>query len=169
VLHVEGLSTVAGGSDRGSASSMLQVPCFGRDFLMMQLGVVYKFVVDGNCASTANWDSSLVRRIPCPKWLFDVGTRRSTIRLTYLHTISRRPTMLRISNLSKTYSKGGVRAVDDLTIHVKAGEIFGFLGPNGAGKTTMIKMIVGLLNPMTVALSSMAMTFLRNLLRQRPA
>ncbi|MDD3599513.1 MAG: ABC transporter ATP-binding protein [Bacillota bacterium] len=55
--------------------------------------------------------------------------------------------MLRISNLSKTYSKGGVRAVDDLTIHVKAGEIFGFLGPNGAGKTTMIKMIVGLLNP----------------------
>jgi hypothetical protein len=42
---------------------------------MMQLGVVYKFVVDGNCASTANWDSSLVRRIPCPKWLFDVGTQ----------------------------------------------------------------------------------------------
>jgi hypothetical protein len=50
-------------------------PASAGDFLMMQLGVVYKFVVDGNCASTANWDSSLVRRIPCPKWLFDVGTQ----------------------------------------------------------------------------------------------
>jgi len=86
-------------------------------------------------------------QVPCfgrglPKWLFDVGTQGEVqFDWTYLHTISRRPTMLRISNLSKTYSKGGVRAVDDLTIHVKAGEIFGFLGPNGAGKTTMIKRL----------------------------
>lgn len=55
--------------------------------------------------------------------------------------------MLRLKNLSKTYSKGQVKAVDNINLEVKPGEIFGFLGPNGAGKTTTIKMIVGLLKP----------------------
>jgi ABC-2 type transport system ATP-binding protein len=55
--------------------------------------------------------------------------------------------MIEISNISKSYNKGKVKAVDNLTLRVKAGEIFGFLGPNGAGKTTTIKMMVGLLNP----------------------
>jgi ABC-2 type transport system ATP-binding protein len=50
-----------------------------------------------------------------------------------------------INNLVKTYS--GVRAVDDLTIHVPLGCFFGFLGPNGAGKTTTIKMLMGLAQP----------------------
>lgn len=55
--------------------------------------------------------------------------------------------MIEIRNLSKSYNKGQVKAVDNLGLHVRPGEIFGFLGPNGAGKTTTIKMIVGLLNP----------------------
>jgi len=55
--------------------------------------------------------------------------------------------MIEIKNVSKSYNKGTVKAVDDLNLTVKKGEIFGFLGPNGAGKTTTIKMIVGLLNP----------------------
>lgn len=55
--------------------------------------------------------------------------------------------MIKIENLSKSYNKGSVKAVDNLNLHVRPGEIFGFLGPNGAGKTTTIKMIVGLLNP----------------------
>lgn len=55
--------------------------------------------------------------------------------------------MITIENVSKTYNKGAVKAVDNLNLIVKKGEIFGFLGPNGAGKTTTIKMIVGLLNP----------------------
>ena len=54
--------------------------------------------------------------------------------------------MVEIRNLSKIYS-GSVKAVDDVSLTVKEGEIFGFLGPNGAGKTTTIKMIVGLLQP----------------------
>jgi ABC-2 type transport system ATP-binding protein len=55
--------------------------------------------------------------------------------------------MIEIVNLSKSYLKGAVKAVDNLNLKVKAGEIFGFLGPNGAGKTTTIKIMVGLLKP----------------------
>lgn len=55
--------------------------------------------------------------------------------------------MLKLSNISKSYNKGEVKAVDNLNLEIKSGEIFGFLGPNGAGKTTTIKMIVGLLKP----------------------
>ena len=55
--------------------------------------------------------------------------------------------MLKIRNLTKSYNKGAVKAVDNVSIQVKPGEIFGFLGPNGAGKTTTINMIVGLLKP----------------------
>ena len=38
-------------------------------------------------------------------------------------------------------------AVDDLSLAVRRGEVFGFLGPNGAGKTTAIKMLLGLVEP----------------------
>lgn len=55
--------------------------------------------------------------------------------------------MIELIGVSKSYAKGSVKAVDDVVLTVKPGEIFGFLGPNGAGKTTTIKMIVGLLQP----------------------
>ena len=42
---------------------------------------------------------------------------------------------------------GEVRALEDLTISVREGEIFGFLGPNGAGKSTMIRLLLGFLHP----------------------
>jgi ABC-2 type transport system ATP-binding protein len=50
-----------------------------------------------------------------------------------------------IKNLTKKY--GEYIAVDDISIKVNHGEIFGFLGPNGAGKTTTIKILAGLLKP----------------------
>lgn len=53
--------------------------------------------------------------------------------------------MLKISNLSKQYSGASVKSVNDLSLELKEGEIFGFLGPNGAGKSTTIKCIVGVL------------------------
>ena len=53
--------------------------------------------------------------------------------------------ILEIQNLTKRY--GDVVAVNDLTLSVESGELFGFLGPNGAGKTTTIKTVVGLLRP----------------------
>lgn len=55
--------------------------------------------------------------------------------------------MIRLYNVSKTYIKSQTKAVDDLSLEIKAGEIFGFLGPNGAGKSTTIKMITGILKP----------------------
>lgn len=57
--------------------------------------------------------------------------------------------MLKLNGISKSYNKGEVKAVDNISLNIKSGEIFGFLGPNGAGKTTTIKMIVGLLKPDT--------------------
>ncbi|HYF78941.1 MAG TPA: ABC transporter ATP-binding protein [Symbiobacteriaceae bacterium] len=55
--------------------------------------------------------------------------------------------MIEINGVSKSYGGGTKKAVDNLSLTVKPGEIFGFLGPNGAGKTTTLKMIVGLLRP----------------------
>lgn len=51
--------------------------------------------------------------------------------------------MLRIEHLTKVY--GTKRAVDDLSLHIKPGEIYGFIGHNGAGKTTTLKSVVGIL------------------------
>ena len=53
--------------------------------------------------------------------------------------------ILVIEHLTKKF--GNFKAVDDISLTVSKGEIFGFLGPNGAGKTTTIKMIAGLLKP----------------------
>ncbi len=55
--------------------------------------------------------------------------------------------MIELVNVSKSYGGGTKKAVDNLSLTIRPGEIFGFLGPNGAGKTTTIKMIVGLLRP----------------------
>ena len=51
--------------------------------------------------------------------------------------------MLKIEHLTKTY--GDKKAVDDLNLHIKPGEIYGFIGHNGAGKTTTLKAVVGIL------------------------
>lgn len=51
--------------------------------------------------------------------------------------------MLNIENLTKTY--GEKKAVDDLSIHIAPGEIYGFIGHNGAGKTTTLKACAGIL------------------------
>ena len=55
--------------------------------------------------------------------------------------------MISIEHVSKSYAKSSVKAVDDINLHVKRGEVFGFIGPNGAGKTTTIKMLTGILQP----------------------
>lgn len=53
--------------------------------------------------------------------------------------------MIKIKNLSKSF--GEVKAIDDLSLEIKPGEIVGFLGPNGAGKTTTMRLLSGFLYP----------------------
>lgn len=52
--------------------------------------------------------------------------------------------LVEIKNLTKRYGNSPVKAVDDLSISLKSGEIYGFLGSNGAGKSTTIKCLVGI-------------------------
>ena len=63
--------------------------------------------------------------------------------------------ILKAESLVKRY--GNIHAVDDISFEIYRGEIFGFLGPNGAGKTTTIKIMSGLLSPITELLHLMAM------------
>jgi len=55
--------------------------------------------------------------------------------------------IIRTNNLSKNY--GPVKAVQQISLNVNKGEIYGFLGLNGAGKTTTIRMLLGMINPTT--------------------
>jgi ABC-2 type transport system ATP-binding protein len=56
------------------------------------------------------------------------------------------PPAIEVAGLTKDFS-AGVRAVDDLSFRVDAGQVCGLLGPNGAGKTTTLRILVGLLRP----------------------
>ena len=52
--------------------------------------------------------------------------------------------MLEIKNISKTYRKSNVKAIDNVSLTIVEGDIFGFIGPNGSGKSTTIKCITGI-------------------------
>ena len=52
---------------------------------------------------------------------------------------------LRLTGLSKRF--GETRALTDVSLEVRPGEVFGYLGPNGAGKTTTIRLVMGMLRP----------------------
>ncbi|MFC5754762.1 ABC transporter ATP-binding protein [Actinomadura rugatobispora] len=54
---------------------------------------------------------------------------------------------IEIDRLTKVYRPGKAPAVEEVSLRVPAGSVFGFLGPNGAGKTTTIKILAGLLSP----------------------
>ncbi|HLS09514.1 ABC transporter ATP-binding protein [Lentibacillus sp.] len=54
-------------------------------------------------------------------------------------------TLLKTENLTKVF--GNFKAVDEINIEVKKGEVYGFIGPNGAGKSTTIRVLLGMLKP----------------------
>ncbi len=54
--------------------------------------------------------------------------------------------IISISGLSKTYASG-FKALRNVDLEIRRGEIFALLGPNGAGKTTLISIICGIVNP----------------------
>ena len=70
-----------------------------------------------------------------------------------------------INHLSKSY--GSIKAVDDLVLSVKSGQVFGFLGPNGAGKSTTIKLLTTLIPPSSGSLSILGVNAIKNPLEVR--
>lgn len=68
-----------------------------------------------------------------------------SVRACQAFAVGERGFMLAVRNVTKTF--GGKTAVDDLSLEVQPGEVFGLLGPNGAGKSTTVNLAVGLLAP----------------------
>ncbi|MFW7395121.1 ATP-binding cassette domain-containing protein, partial [Vagococcus fluvialis] len=55
------------------------------------------------------------------------------------------PAIVEMNRLTKSYN--GVKAVNNVSLSIEDGEIFGFIGPNGAGKSTTIKMLLNFIYP----------------------
>ncbi|UYW00999.1 ABC transporter ATP-binding protein [Flavobacterium agricola] len=70
--------------------------------------------------------------------------------------------IVHISNLYKKYHKADFFSVNDLSLSINQGEIFGLLGPNGAGKTTLISMLCGLFEPTAGQLTINGLTYQKN-------
>ena len=70
-----------------------------------------------------------------------------------------------VNHISKSY--GSIKAVDDLILSVKKGQVFGFLGPNGAGKSTTIKLLTTLIRPSSGSLSILGIDAISNPLQIR--
>ena len=72
---------------------------------------------------------------------------------------------IKVESLSKSY--GSVKAVNDITMSVKSGQVFGFLGPNGAGKSTIIKLFTTLIQPSSGSLTILGIDAIKNPLKVR--
>ncbi|KFM17944.1 Nod factor export ATP-binding protein I [Marine Group I thaumarchaeote SCGC AAA799-P11] len=67
---------------------------------------------------------------------------------------------IEVNHLSKSY--GSIKAVDDIVLSVKPGQVFGFLGPNGAGKSTTIKLLTTLIPPSNGSLTILGIDAIKN-------
>lgn len=72
---------------------------------------------------------------------------------------------INVDKLSKSY--GSIKAVNDITLSVKRGQVFGFLGPNGAGKSTTIKLLTTLIQPSGGSLNILGIDTIKNPLQVR--
>ena len=71
-------------------------------------------------------------------------------------------TIIQITQLSKKYKDAEMYSLNDFTLSIKEGQIFGLLGPNGAGKTTLISMLCGLVKPTSGSFSIDDLTYAKN-------
>jgi len=70
--------------------------------------------------------------------------------------------IIQISNLSKMYKDAEMYSLDNFTLDIKEGQIFGLLGPNGAGKTTLISILCGLVKPTSGSFTIDSLTYAKN-------
>lgn len=70
--------------------------------------------------------------------------------------------IIQISSLSKKYKDAEMYSLNDFTLTIKEGQIFGLLGPNGAGKTTLISMLCGLIKPTSGSFTIDGLTYSKN-------
>jgi ABC-2 type transport system ATP-binding protein len=70
--------------------------------------------------------------------------------------------IIQISNLSKIYKDAETYSLNDFTLDIKEGQIFGLLGPNGAGKTTLISILCGLVKPSSGSFTIDGLTYAKN-------
>lgn len=70
--------------------------------------------------------------------------------------------VINIAQVSKRYKGNNYYAIENLSLEVQEGEIYGLLGPNGAGKTTLISMLCGLFRPTDGLISIRGLTFAKN-------
>ena len=78
---------------------------------------------------------------------------RTNLRELRLHDLAPSDRSLMIETRGLTRRYGHITAVDDLSLRVRKGEVYGFLGPNGAGKTTTLRMLLGLIQPTSGTIS----------------
>lgn len=71
-------------------------------------------------------------------------------------------TAMTISSLTKRYASSASNAVENLTLSIRAGEVYGFLGSNGAGKSTTIRMIMNFIQPTSGAIEILGMDSARD-------
>jgi ABC-type branched-subunit amino acid transport system ATPase component len=74
--------------------------------------------------------------------------------------------LLQLTNLKRSF--GGVRAVDDVSLEIEAGTIFGLIGPNGAGKTTLVNLVTGYVRPQSGSIRLQKATGASELARRPP-
>ncbi len=104
------------------------------------------------------------RMMPVPQRSFDPVEVDSSVRLRQAMA---QQTILDIKNLKKTYASG-FRALKDVSLEIRRGEIFALLGPNGAGKTTLINIVCGIVTPTEGAIQVDGHDVLREPRRARP-
>ena len=74
--------------------------------------------------------------------------------------------LLQLTNLKRSF--GGVRAVDDVSLEIEEGTIFGLIGPNGAGKTTLVNLVTGYVRPQSGGIRLQKSTGTTELARRPP-
>ena len=75
--------------------------------------------------------------------------------------------IIQTENLSKHFNRGKLRALDNVSLYVDQGRVFGLLGPNGAGKTTLVKLLLGILHPTSGSAALFGKPISEYLVRQR--